>query len=213
MNTRNLLALSAAAAIVAASAAPASAYVLLSPRRTWASTPVAVGVNSTGNSSITDGSGGSSKVAQAIGTWGKCNGSVTGASAVRGDGKPIIMLNTNGNVCTGSCLAATLTGYYHQNSDGTYSIDDADIYTNQNYNYVSTGESDGCASEYYIEGIMVHETGHLLGLGHSSVSGSTMYPSVSACNNGPASLENDDKSAIADLYGGGGGTCHGKGCK
>jgi len=27
-----------------------------------------------------------------------------------------------------------------------------------------------------------------------------MYPSVSSCNNGPASLENDDKAAIQDLY-------------
>ncbi|HKH43478.1 MAG TPA: matrixin family metalloprotease [Thermoanaerobaculia bacterium] len=40
----------------------------------------------------------------------------------------------------------------------------------------------------------------MLGLGHTSVSGATMYPSVSSCNNGPASLENDDKAAIQDLY-------------
>jgi len=27
-----------------------------------------------------------------------------------------------------------------------------------------------------------------------------MYPSVSACNNGPASIEADDKAGIQDLY-------------
>lgn len=213
--SKTTFALAGAAGLVLASAFPADAYVLLSPRRTWASTPVNVGVNTTGNSTIADSDKGVTKTAQAIGTWGKSNGSATGSSAVRGDGKPIIMLNNNGNVCTGSCLAATLTGYYHQNSDGSYTIDDADIYTNQTYKYLTTAEADGCASEFYIEGIMVHEVGHLLGLGHSSVNGSTMYPSVAYCDNGPASLATDDKSAISDLYGGsgGGGGCTKRNCK
>jgi hypothetical protein len=188
-----------ASAIVFASAVPTYAYVLLSPRRRWASTPVAIGVNSAGNSTIADSDHGATKVAQAIGTWGKDNGSKTNATAVRGDGKPIIMLNTNGHICTGSCLAATLTGYYHQ-SGSSYVIDDADIYTNQRYNYVSTAEADGCSGEFYIEGIMVHEVGHVLGLGHSNVSGATMYPSVSYCDNGPASLSSDDTAGINDLY-------------
>jgi hypothetical protein len=32
------------------------------------------------------------------------------------------------------------------------------------------------------------------------VSGATMFPSVSACNNGPASTEADDENGINDLY-------------
>jgi hypothetical protein len=40
----------------------------------------------------------------------------------------------------------------------------------------------------------------VLGLGHSTVTGATMYPSVSACNNGPASIDGDDSAAIQDLY-------------
>jgi hypothetical protein len=32
-----------------------------------------------------------------------------------------------------------------------------------------------------------------------------MFPSVSSCNNGPASIEADDEAGINALYGGGGG--------
>jgi predicted Zn-dependent protease len=47
---------------------------------------------------------------------------------------------------------------------------------------------------------MVHEVGHVIGLGHSSVSGATMYPSVSACNTSPRSLASDDIAGRDDLY-------------
>ena len=117
-----------------------------------------------------------------------------------GDGIPMLNFTDPERVCKGSCLAATFTGYYNQRSDGTYRIYDADIVTNGRYAWTSTGEPDGCSSEFYIEGVMVHEVGHLLGLGHSNVSGATMYASVSSCNNGPATIENDDKAGINDLY-------------
>jgi hypothetical protein len=42
--------------------------------------------------------------------------------------------------------------------------------------------------------------GHGLGLAHTSVSGATMFPSVSFCNNGPASIAADDRAAVNDLY-------------
>ncbi|MHB0968263.1 MAG: matrixin family metalloprotease [Thermoanaerobaculia bacterium] len=200
MNAKKALLCSFAALIVLAAAVPADAYVLLSPRRTWANAPVTVLVNTTGNKTITDSSKGVANTASAIGVWLAANGGTTAQGAVRGDGKPVIELHTNGKVCNGSCLAATLTGYYHQNADGSYSIDDADVYTNQRYSYTTTSEADGCSGEFYIEGIMVHEVGHVIGIGHSNVAGSTMYPSVSSCNNGPASLENDDRAAEADLY-------------
>ena len=47
---------------------------------------------------------------------------------------------------------------------------------------------------------MAHEVGHVIGIGHSNVSGATMYPSVSACNTGPRSLAADDINAKNDLY-------------
>ena len=198
MKKQTLLALGILAILVAAT--PLQAYTLLSPTRVWKTTPVTVLVNNAGNSSINDSDHGVTAVVGAIRAWGIVSSSSTSSSAVRGQAPAIIMLNTNGKICTGSCLAATLTGYYHQEG-GAYYIDDADIYTNQRFNYTSSRETDGCSGEYDIDGIMTHETGHIIGLGHSSVAGATMYPSVAACDFSPRTLSSDDTAGRKDLYG------------
>jgi len=185
--------------VIVASALPTYAYTLLSPTRRRKSTTVQVLVNNAGNASITDSDHGVTAVIGAIKAWGIINSGSTGNSAVRGQAPATIMLNSNGHVCTGSCLAATLTGYYHQEGSAYY-IDDADIYTNQKYNYTSSREADGCSGEYDIDGIMTHEVGHVIGLGHSSVAGATMYPSVAACDFGPRSLSTDDTAGKNALY-------------
>jgi hypothetical protein len=196
-----------------------SAYVLLSPERTWDSAPTVI-VDNRGLSSVTDSDGGISRTVSAITSSQAWNGAGQGtvvnaqagsvASWQLGDGVPMLNFTDPERVCSGSCLAATFTGYYERRSDGTHRIYDADIVTNTRYAWTSTGEPDGCSSEFYIEGVQVHEVGHLLGLGHTDVAGATMYPSVSSCNNGPATTEADDEAAIVDLYGstgGGGGGC------
>jgi hypothetical protein len=181
--------------IVVATAVPASAYTLLSPRRSWASTPVSVPVYTTGNKTVTDSDGGVTAVVGAIKTWGMVNSGTTNQQAVRGQAPATIMLNNNGRVCTGSCLAATLIGYYSGST-----IQDADVYTSTRHPFFSSRETDGCSGEYDIDGVMVHEVGHVIGIGHSSVGGATMYPSVSACNTANRSLESDDIAAKNDLY-------------
>lgn len=196
--SKRIVSLAFATLFILACAEPALAYVLLSPRRRWASTPVTVRVYYVGNSTITDGSGGVNATVSAIRTWGMISSSSTTTAARRGYAPATIMLNTNGGICTGNCLAATLTGYYVSQS-GDDRIYDADVYTNTSIQFYSSGES-GCSSEYDINGIMVHEVGHVIGIGHSNVSGATMYPSVSACNTGPRSLEADDRAARDDLY-------------
>ncbi len=198
MRKQTILSIALSAIFVIAAAEPVMAYTLLSPRRRWATTPVTVRVYYIGNSTITDGDGGVTAVVGAIRAWGIISSSSTTSAAVRGSAPATIMLNSNGGLCTGSCLAATLTGYYISQS-GDDRIYDADVYTNTSVALYSSRES-GCSAEYDIDGIMTHEVGHVIGIGHSSVSGATMYPSVSACNIGPRSLATDDVNAKNDLY-------------
>jgi hypothetical protein len=185
-----------------------SAYVLLNPRRTWDSPPNVI-VDSRGNASVTDGSGGTTAIRNAITSSSAWNGAGTGtrlsasvgsvSGFTLGDGRPMLNLRDPIGACSGNCLAATFTGFYTQRSNGTFRITDADIVTNPSLNFASSGEA--CSgSEYRIEGVMVHEVGHLLGLGHSGTGGATMFPSVSACNNNPATIETDDRNGINDLY-------------
>jgi hypothetical protein len=198
VKTQRILSLLICTIIVLATAQPALAYVLLSPRRRWTSTPITVRTYNVGNSTITDGNGGVSAVVSAITAWGIINSSSTSSAAVRGSAPATIMLNTNGAICTGGCLAATLTGYYTTQA-GDDRINDADVYTNTAHQFYSSGEP-ACSGEYDINGIMVHEVGHVIGIGHSNVSGATMYPSVSACNAANRTLEADDRAARDDLY-------------
>jgi hypothetical protein len=208
MKTTRILSLTALFVIACLVAGSVSAYVLLSPRRTWDGVPNVI-VDNRGQSSIADGDLGRSRTRNALvsssawngaGTGTRLNATVGSVSSWRlGDGIPMLNFRDPQGACTGNCLAATFTGYYTQRSNGTWRIYDADIVTNTAWNWASLGEA--CSgTEFYIEGVMVHETGHLLGLGHSNVSGATMFPSVSACNNGPASIETDDRNAINDLY-------------
>ena len=195
MNRKSIFTLAAATIVAALVAQSAQAYVLLSPRRVWASVPINVPVYQVGNSTITDGDGGVTAVIGAVKAWNVVTSAKTSQNAVRGQAPATIVLNSNGRICTGSCLAATLTGYY---SGGI--IYDADVYTNTKYKFYSSREADGCSSEFDIDGIMVHEVGHVIGIGHSNVSGSTMYPTVSSCNAGNRTLEADDIAAMTDLY-------------
>jgi len=216
--TRLTKTIALSAALVLVFAAAASAYVLLSPRRTWSSPPNYI-IDNRGLPDVNDSDGGVTLVRNAIVSTQAWNGSGAGTvvnatigsvgSFSLGDNVPMLNFRDPTGQCSGSCLAATFTGFF---SGGT--INDADIVTNWNgHNWTSQGEDpggSGCSGEIYVEGVQVHEIGHGLGLGHSNVSGATMFPSVSSCNNGPASTAADDDAAIVDLYGGGGpggGSC------
>lgn len=212
--TRRTLVFAAALVLVAGAA---SAFVLLSPARTWDSPPNYI-VDNRGLTGVNDGNGGATRTRDAINSSSAWNGagagtvvtasvgSVSGYSL--GDGVPMLNFQDPIGACGGNCLAATFTGYYNQRSDGSFRIFDADIVTNTSHAWTSQGEDpngSGCSGEFYVEGVQVHEVGHGIGLGHSNVSGATMFPSVSACNNSPATTETDDDNAILALYGGGGG--------
>ena len=139
------------------------------------------------------------------------NSATCGTEWRLGDGIPTIAFDEKiKGACSGSCLAATFVSYYECNNafpDGHCKILDSDVLTRRNRAdksggpYYSLYES-SCTSgwEYNVEAIMVHEVGHVLGIGHSNVSGATMYPSVSSCNSSGATIEADDIAALDMLY-------------
>ena len=108
------------------------------------------------------------------------NATVASVSGWRlGDGIPMLNFRDPVGACTRQLPRRHLHRLLPQRANGTYRINDADIVTNTAYDWTSAGEA-SCSSEMCIEGVMVHEVGHGLGLGHTSVAGATMYPSVSS---------------------------------
>ena len=59
----------------------------------------------------------------------------------------------------------------------------------------------GCSDGIYVENVGIHEFGHMLGLGHSSVSGATMTPSMTGyCDRTQLALAADDIAGIESMY-------------
>jgi len=57
------------------------------------------------------------------------------------------------------------------------------------------------SNRFDIQGVMCHEYGHALGLGHSNVNGATMFPSVGQGQTGIRSIAADDTNGIVCVYG------------
>lgn len=219
--TRNYFRSLSVLLLLALAASAAYAAVILSPARTWSSAPNYI-IDDRGHAQITDINGGATATRNAVVSsvgWNSAGagrvitatvGSVAGFTL--GDGIPMLNFSDPIGVCSGSCIMASFTGFY---SAGT--IYDADIVTNPSAPFTSELEDPGgagCSGEFYVESISTHEFGHVLGLGHCPVSGSTMYPSVSTCNNAVASIEPADMDGILQLYGRPGscaGSCGGSG--
>jgi hypothetical protein len=118
------------------------------------------------------------------------NGSSTQTTETM-DGTNLVLFR---NAANGNAIATT---YYWYNSGGFL---DADIvFWDGGFKFFAG--TTGCSNGFYIEDIAAHEFGHALGLGHSTLQGATMYPSVSSCNQSNRLLDADDIDGILSLYG------------
>jgi hypothetical protein len=202
-----------------------SAYVLLSPARRWFSTPKAITVDNGGVASVTGIDGGVAEAVAASNSWNSggvnpVNASAGNVSYTQGDGQSDVIFSDPLHICSGNCLAATLTGYYNTSqtgvcthSDGStrsvVALTDSDVAFNLSFNYTTPNEPDGCSSEIYLDSVLAHEVGHVIGLGHSNSSAALMYASVAYCSH--KVVASDDNAGRDDLYkctsfpGGGGG--------
>jgi hypothetical protein len=106
------------------------------------------------------------------------------------DGVNLVMFR---NASSGSALATTYTWY-----SGTRMIEADMVFWDLGFQFF-TGSS-GCSGGFYIEDIATHEFGHALGLAHSTVTGATMYPSISTCSQQARSLDADDIAGVLALY-------------
>ena len=117
----------------------------------------------------------------------------SGRSSQTTTGNDAVNLVVFRNASSGAAIATT----YWWSTGGR--IIDADIvFWDAAFRFFSG--SNGCSGGFYIEDIAAHEFGHALGLGHSNVTGTTMYPSVSSCNAGNRTLEADDIAGVRFLY-------------
>jgi hypothetical protein len=187
-------------------------YALLSPARRWfnADTPRQVNVDNRGVASVTGGDpdNGVTASVNAVKAWNGSGVTVTASSSssvayAQGDGVSDIIFGDPLHICTGSCLAATLTGYYTTSTTGTCGgltvakITDADVSFNLSYNYTTPAQG-SCSSEIYLDSVVTHEVGHVIGLAHSGTSSALMYPSVSYCND--KVIASDDTNGRNALY-------------
>jgi hypothetical protein len=205
----------ATAAAMICSVSTAHAFSLLTPTRSWDTVPVSIGVMNDSVSPETsigspDPDFGVTAITNAlnggVGWNGAAPGLVHAYSATSwslNDAEPTIVFNDPLGICAGSCLAATMIGSYYL-SGGTGVIQDADVFVSRRATVRFDSELERrpmrCAGSYYIEGVIMHEVGHVLGLDHSSDPAATMFATVDPCNDRLDAITADDIAGLATLY-------------
>ncbi|XP_047317083.1 metalloendoproteinase 2-MMP-like [Impatiens glandulifera] len=107
---------------------------------------------------------------------------ITFASGEHGDGEPF-----DGVLGTLAHAFSPPSGLFHIDADEDWVVD-------------GDFSSSSSLSAVDLESVAIHEIGHLLGLGHSSVEDSIMYPSISSGTR-KVMLAGDDIEGIQYLYG------------
>ena len=120
----------------------------------------------------------------------------TAGAAVLNNGKNEVFFSPESS---GSTIAVC---YYWWT--GSNQIVDSDIkFYDGGFRFV-TGTT-GCSGGMFVEDVGTHEFGHFIGLGHSSVGGATMYPSIGYCSQSGRPLAADDIAGVESIYPAGSG--------
>ena len=194
MRTRHVIFL---AAVLVATAIPESrAYVLNGPK--WIANPVPYYINPA-NNDVTEAAaiaaiqtGGSAWSMQTNANTSLYYMGLTAGTTLQNNGKNEIFFRNTSN---GNVIAET---YWW--ADSNNHLIDADIVFYDGGFTFFTGTT-GCSGGVYIEDTATHEFGHVLGMGHSTVTTATMYPTMSWCTTDWRTLDPDDQSGIEALYG------------
>jgi hypothetical protein len=171
------------------------AYVLNGPR--WATNQVPYYINPA-NLDVSANAA-EAAVQAGLATWGSQSnanfsfyymGRTTGTTMANNGKNEIFFRNAS---------AGSMTAETHWWYDSNNHLVDADIVFYDGGFKFFTGSS-GCSGGVYIEDVAAHESGHALGLGHSSVTTATMYPSMGWCSTSQRSLDSDDLAGVEKLY-------------
>ncbi|MES1241058.1 MAG: matrixin family metalloprotease [Acidobacteriota bacterium] len=160
--------------------------------------------NSNGPSCCLSSSQQDSQITSGINAWGIASkGGTTTKSGAKKDGQNVISWAKLGGTTLGVTNYVTTDQSQSQVCNGNviYRFVEVDVRFNNSYSWQT---SSGCSNGIDLAGVSTHEFGHAVGLGHSSVAGATMYPSVAYCDFSISSLANDDRSGYSAIYSG----CH-----
>ena len=205
-------------ALAALLAPSVSGYELVSPPVRWfdADLPRHVTIDDRGMASVSDGDNGVAASVNATLEWNNPPGggdslsiltATIGTVPASDDNNSYLSFDDPDNLCTGSCLAVATWSYFSttmtNECTGTVfrKTFDSDIHFNDGYSWTTQGEDpggSGCSGEYYLEAVVRHEIGHLIGIGHSGVGSAVMFSSVSSCND--KQLDPDDVAARDAIY-------------
>ena len=158
--------------------------------------------NANGATCCLSASAQASQITSGITPWGIASyGGTTTKTGAKRDGQNVISWGKLGGTTLGVTNYISTDTSQSQVCNGSliYRFTEVDVRFNNAFNWQT---SSGCSNGFDLAGVSTHEFGHAVGLGHSNVSGSTMYPSVAACDFTISSLANDDKAGYSHIYSG-----------
>jgi hypothetical protein len=170
-----------------------------SPR--WAQMPIRYSMNEDGAPQIPNGSE-FVAVEAALRTWASIPGTsvefqsdgLTSANNVDLDFVNLITFNEDSGLLGTTTLAATFS--FFQGSGENLTFTDSDIAFNPVFDLTTSGEE----GAFDLQGVLTHESGHMLGLDHSGIVSSVMSPFAIRDQVDQRVLQYDDIAGILEIY-------------